>query len=40
MKVRARLHTKSVEEMKLNREEANKNAGEADKAKERPAAAH
>jgi alpha-galactosidase len=36
----ARLHTKSVEEMKLNREEARKNAGEADKAKERPAAAH
>ncbi|MEX1031658.1 MAG: alpha-glucosidase/alpha-galactosidase [Paenibacillaceae bacterium] len=36
----ARLHTKSVEEMKLNRDEANKNAGEADKAKERPAAAH
>jgi alpha-galactosidase len=36
----ARLHTKSVEEMKLNREEARRNAGEADKAKERPAAAH
>jgi len=36
----ARLHTKSVEEMKLNRDEANKNAGESDKAKERPAAAH
>jgi alpha-galactosidase len=36
----ARLHTKSVEEMKLNRDEARKNAGEADKAKERPAAAH
>ena len=33
----ARLHTKTVEEMALDREEANKNAGEADKAKERPA---
>jgi alpha-galactosidase len=36
----ARLHTKSVEEMKLNRDKANRNAGESDKAKERPAAAH
>jgi len=34
----ARLHTKSVEEMELDREEARKNAAEADKAKERPAA--
>ena len=34
----ARLHTKTVEEMEAAREEANKNAGEADKAKERPAA--
>lgn len=33
----ARLHTKTVEEMALDREEANKNAGEADKAKVRPA---
>jgi alpha-galactosidase len=36
----ARLHVKSVDEMKLNREEANKNAGEADKSKSRPAAAN
>jgi len=34
----ARLHTKTVAEMAAAREEANKNAGEADKAKERPAA--
>lgn len=34
----ARLQVKSVNEMKLNREEASKNAGEADKAKNRPAA--
>ncbi len=33
----ARLKTKSVEEMKANREEARKNSAEADKAKERPA---
>jgi alpha-galactosidase len=33
----ARLHTKSVEEMSLDKEAARKNAGEADKAKERPA---
>ena len=33
----ARLHTKTVEEMALDREEANRNAGEADKAKVRPA---
>ena len=33
-----RLHTKSVEEMEHDREEARKNAAEADKAKERPAA--
>ena len=33
----ARLHTKTVEEMALDREGANKNAGEADKAKVRPA---
>ncbi|PMC35662.1 alpha-glucosidase/alpha-galactosidase [Bacillus sp. UMB0899] len=33
----ARLEVKSVEEMARNRNEANKNAGEADKAKERPA---
>jgi len=34
----ARLHTKTVEEMEQAREEARKNAAEADKAKERPAA--
>ena len=34
----ARLHTKTVEEMALDRENARKNAAEADKAKERPAA--
>ncbi|ANE45514.1 alpha-galactosidase [Paenibacillus swuensis] len=34
----ARLKVKSVEEMQQNREEANKNAGESDKALERPAA--
>jgi alpha-galactosidase len=34
----ARLQVKSVEEMQANREEANKNAREADKAKDRPAA--
>jgi len=33
----ARLHVKTVEEMSLDREEANRNAGEADKAKVRPA---
>jgi alpha-galactosidase len=33
----ARLKVKTVEEMAKNRQEANKNAGEADKAKERPA---
>ncbi|GAA0291489.1 alpha-galactosidase [Gracilibacillus halotolerans] len=33
----ARLKTKTVDEMAKDREEANKNAGEADKAKERPA---
>src|SRR5690625_70965 len=33
----ARLKTKTVEEMAQDREEANKNAGEADKAKVRPA---
>lgn len=33
----ARLHTKTVEEMALDREGANTNAGEADKAKVRPA---
>lgn len=33
----ARLHVKTVEEMSLDRDEANKNAGEADKAKVRPA---
>ncbi|MFC5649369.1 alpha-glucosidase/alpha-galactosidase [Paenibacillus solisilvae] len=36
----ARLKTKTVEEMKEDREAANRNAGESDKAKERPAAAH
>ncbi|UVI28994.1 alpha-glucosidase/alpha-galactosidase [Paenibacillus spongiae] len=35
----ARLSIKSVEDMKQDREAANRNAGEADKAKERPAAA-
>jgi alpha-galactosidase len=35
----ARLKVKSVEEMRANREQANKNAGAADKAMERPAAA-
>lgn len=34
----ARLPVKSVEEMAQDREKANQNAGEADKAKERPAA--
>ncbi|NLB91670.1 MAG: alpha-glucosidase/alpha-galactosidase [Clostridiales bacterium] len=34
----ARLHTKTVEEMALNKEEARKNAAEADKAQDRPAA--
>ncbi|QNK90237.1 alpha-glucosidase/alpha-galactosidase [Sporosarcina sp. resist] len=33
----ARLHVKTVEEMALDRDEANINAGEADKAKVRPA---
>ncbi|RKL66854.1 hypothetical protein CR203_13555 [Salipaludibacillus neizhouensis] len=33
----ARVKTKTVEEMQENRDEANRNAGEADKAKERPA---
>ncbi len=33
-----RVHEKTVEEMRENREEARKNAAEADKAKERPAA--
>lgn len=33
----ARLKVKTVEEMEMDREAANKNAGEADKAKERPA---
>ncbi|MDQ0227705.1 alpha-glucosidase/alpha-galactosidase [Metabacillus niabensis] len=33
----ARLEVKTVEEMEKDREAANKNAGEADKAKERPA---
>jgi len=32
----ARLHTKTVAEMRQNEEEARKNAAEADKAKERP----
>ncbi|SFT27876.1 alpha-glucosidase/alpha-galactosidase [Paenibacillus sp. BC26] len=36
----ARLKTKSIEEMLEDREAATRNAGEADKAKERPAAAH
>ncbi|WP_100406082.1 alpha-glucosidase/alpha-galactosidase [Bacillus solitudinis] len=34
----ARIKTKTIEEMQQNREEAKKNAGEADKAMERPAA--
>ena len=34
----ARLHTKTVEEMAADKEAARKNAAEADKAKERPAA--
>lgn len=34
----ARLHTKTVEEMALAKEEARKNAAEADKAQERPSA--
>ncbi len=34
----ARLHTKTVEEMAADREQATKQAAEADKAKERPAA--
>jgi alpha-galactosidase len=34
----ARLKVKSVEEMAQNRDEASKNAGESDKAKERPSA--
>jgi alpha-galactosidase len=34
----ARLHTKTVDEMEADREEARKNAAEADKAKERKAA--
>src|SRR5690606_27714939 len=33
----ARLHVKSVEEMQQDRDAANKNAGEADKGKERAA---
>ncbi len=33
-----RVHEKTVEEMRANKEEARKNAAEADKAKERPAA--
>jgi len=36
----ARLQIKTVEEMQLDREAASKNAGEADKAKERLAAKH
>lgn len=34
----ARLKVKTIEEMLQNRDEANKNAGESDKAKDRPAA--
>lgn len=34
----ARLHTRSVDEMQADREAANRNAAEADKARERPAA--
>jgi len=33
----ARLHTKTVEEMRQNKDDAKKNAAETDKAKERPA---
>lgn len=33
-----RVHEKSVEEMRMNKEEAKKNASETDKAKERPSA--
>ena len=33
-----RVHEKTVEEMRRNREDARKNAAEADKAKQRPAA--
>jgi alpha-galactosidase len=33
-----RVHEKSVEEMRMNKEEAKKNASESDKAKERPSA--
>ncbi|SFJ51180.1 alpha-galactosidase [Paenibacillus sp. UNC496MF] len=36
----ARLKTKTVEELMQDREAATRNAGESDKAKERPAAAH
>jgi len=36
----ARLHTKTVEEMQEDRKAANRNAGEADKGKERAKAAH
>ena len=36
----ARLKTKTVEEMAMDRENANKNAAAADKAEERPAAKH
>jgi alpha-galactosidase len=36
----ARLKVKTVEEMRADRAAANRNAGEADKAVERPAAAH
>jgi len=35
----ARLHVKSVEEMQQDRDAANKNAGEADKGKDRAATA-
>ena len=34
----ARLHEKTIEEMARDKEAARKNAGEADKAQERPAA--
>ena len=33
-----RVHEKTVEEMRANKEEARKNAAETDKAKERPSA--
>lgn len=33
-----RVHEKSIDEMRMNKEEARKNASEADKAKERPSA--